>query len=65
MQLQGFNIMDACTLNSTTLCFRENVAPSLQYIPEEQFTVSVMLNTSPLSHFYSSLLHSHSYTQTS
>lgn len=58
MQLQSFDIMDACSLNPTTLCFWHNLAPSLQCIPEEQFTVSMMLNveylppTHPPSHFY-------------
>ncbi len=47
MQLQSFNIMDVCSLNPTTLCFWHNLAPSPEYIPEEQFTVSVMLNILP------------------
>lgn len=49
MQLQSFSIMDACSLNPTALCFWYNLTPSLQYIPEEPFTMSVMSNTSPPS----------------
>lgn len=44
MQLQRLDIMDVCSLNPTALCFWHNLAPSPEYTPKEQFTVSVMLN---------------------
>lgn len=65
--LQSLSITDVCSLNPTTLYFWHNLAPSLHCIPEEQFTVSMMLNASPPTHPAIStalkpLLHSHSYT---
>lgn len=47
MQLRRFHIMDGCSLNATTLCLGESVAPPRRCIPEEQLNEPLMLNTSP------------------